>query len=81
MDAELLYYTTGEEIQIGDRVQYGGAYATVVVVSDGETCQTASGYEDYSGMERGLVVCDDDGTLSTLGETDERLVFVDRGTA
>ena len=41
MDAELLHYTSGEEIQLGDRVQYGGTFATVVVVSDGETYQTA----------------------------------------
>jgi len=27
------------------------------------------------------VVCDDDGTLNTLIDTDERLIFVDRGTA
>jgi hypothetical protein len=80
MDAELLNYTTGEEIQLGDRVQFGGTYATVVVVSNGETYQTASGYEDYAGIERGLMVCDDDGTLNTLSETDERLVFVERGT-
>ena len=80
MDAELLNYTTGEEVQLGDRVQYGGTYATVVVVSDGETYQTASGYEDYAGIERGLIVCDDDGTLSNLSDTDERLIFVERGT-
>ena len=80
MDAELLHYTTGEEVQLGDRVQYGGMFATVVVVSDGETYQTASGYEDYAGVERGVVVCDDDGTLNNINDTDERLVFVDRGT-
>jgi hypothetical protein len=80
MDAELLHYTTGEEVQLSDRVQYGGTFATVVVVSDGETCQTAPGYEDYSGVERGLMVCDDDGTLSTINDTDERLIFVDRDT-
>jgi hypothetical protein len=81
MDAELLHYTTGEEIQIGDRVQYGGTFATVVVVGDGDAYQLASGYEDYAGAERGLMVCDDDGTLNTLSDTDERLIFVERGTA
>jgi hypothetical protein len=81
MDADLLHYTSGEEVQLGDRVQYGGTFATVVVVSDGETSQTAPGYEDYSGVERGLMVCDDDGTLNTINDTDERLIFVDRGTA
>jgi hypothetical protein len=81
MDAELLQYTTGEGVQVGDRVQYGGTFATVVVVSDGETYQIAPGYEDYAGVERGLIICDDDGTLTTLNEMDERLVFVERGTA
>ena len=79
MDAEQLHYTTGEEIQLGDRVQLGGTFATVVVVSDGETYQTASGYEDYAGAERGVMVCDDDGTLTTVDDTDERLIFVERG--
>jgi hypothetical protein len=51
-----------------------------VVVSDGENYQLASGYEDYSGAERGLMVCDDDGTLNSISETDEQLVFVERGT-
>ena len=80
MDAELLHYTSGEDIQLGDRVQYGGTFATVVVVSDGENFQLASGYEDYSGAERGLMVCDDDGTLNSINETDEQLIFVGRGT-
>jgi len=79
MDAELLYYTSGEEVQLGDRVQFDGAYATVVVVSDGESYQLASGYEDYAGIERGVTICDDDGTLTTIDETDARLIFVDRG--
>jgi hypothetical protein len=26
------------------------------------------------------MVCDDDGMLNTLGDTDERLIFVERGT-
>ena len=80
MDAELLHYTSGEEVQLGDRVQFDGTLATVVVVSDGEDCQTAPGYEDYSGAERGLVICDDDGALNTVDDTDARLLFVDRGT-
>jgi len=80
MDAELLYYTSGEEVQLGDRVQFDGAYATVVVVSDGESYQLAPGYEDYAGIERGVTICDDDGTLTTIDETDARLIFVDRGT-
>ena len=81
MDAELLHYTSGEEIQVGDRVQYGGTFATVVVVSDGETYQLASGYEDHAGAERGVMICDDDGMLNSTDETDERLIFVERGIA
>ena len=81
MDAELLHYTSGEEILIGDRVQYGGLFATVVVVSDGDTYQLAPGYEDNAGAERGLMICDDDGTLNSISETDEQLTFVGRGTA
>ena len=80
MDDEPLHYTSGEEIQIGDRVQFGGTFATVVVVSDGESYQLASGYEDYAGVERGLTICDDDGMLTTVDDTDERLVFIERGT-
>ena len=79
MEAALLHYTSGEEIQIGDRVQFSGNYATVVVVSDGETYQLASGYEDYAGIERGLTICDDDGLLTTIADTDERLTFIERG--
>ena len=41
----------------------------------------ALGCEDYAGAERGLMICDDDGTLTTANETDERLVFAERGTA
>ncbi len=80
MDAEQLHYSTGEEVQLGDRVQFDGAFATVVVVSDGETYETAPGYEDYAGVERGLTVSDDDGQLSTIDDADARLVFVERGT-
>jgi len=80
MDAEQLFYTSGEEIQIGDRVQFDGTFATVVVVSDGENYLTAPGFEDYAGIERGLTVSDDDGTVTTIGDMDARLIFVDRGT-
>lgn len=80
MDEEPLHYTSGEEIQIGDRVQHAGIFATVVVVSDGETYQTAPGYEDYAGAERGVTIVDDDGELVTVDDTDERLIFVERGT-
>ena len=81
MDEQPLQYTTGEEVQLGDRVQHAGTFATVVVVSDGETYQTAPGYEDYAGIERGVMICDDDGGLLSVDDTNERLVFVERGSA
>ena len=78
MDAAPLLYTTGEEVHLGDRVQYCANFATVVFISDGENYEYANGYEDYVGSDRGLMICDDDGTLNTLGETDAQLVFVGR---
>jgi hypothetical protein len=81
MDVDMLRYTSGEEVQVGDRVQHAGKYATVVVVSDGEDSQTAPGYEDHAGMDRGLTICDDDGETLNVDDTDERLVFIERGTA
>jgi hypothetical protein len=79
MDAQPLLYATGEDPHIGDRVQYKGTYATVVFVSDGDSEESAPGYEDYTGSPRGLVICDDDGEVMALGEPDSLLVFVDRG--
>jgi hypothetical protein len=79
MDPVSLQYLTGEEIHAGDRVQYSGTYATVVFVSDGDTEESSPGYEDYRGTSRSVVVCDDDGVTTVLGEPDERLYFVERG--
>jgi len=79
MSPVLMQYLTGEEIHAGDRVQYGGTYATVVFVSDGESEQAAPGYEDYRGTTRGVVLCDDDGVTTDVGEPDEKLCFLDRG--
>jgi hypothetical protein len=79
MDSPSLLYASGEAVHAGDRVQYGADYATVVFVSDGEHDEAVPGYEDYSGADRGVVICDDDGTLTTLGEPDERLNLVGRG--
>jgi hypothetical protein len=78
MEAGPLLYTTGEEVHAGDRVQYCAGFATVVFVSDGESYEYSNGYEDHVGADRGLIICDDDGTLNTLGEPDEQLVFVGR---
>ncbi len=79
MDNEPLRYITGEEIHAGDRVQYQGIYGNVVFVSDGATEEYSPGYEDHIGSERGLIVCDDDGGTTTLGEPDDLLSFIDRG--
>ena len=78
MDAASLLYVTGEEVHAGDRVQYCSNFGTVVFVSDGENYEYSPGYEDYAGSERGLMICDDDGSLNTLSEANEQLVFVGR---
>jgi hypothetical protein len=78
MESAPLLYLTGEEVHAGDRVQYRASYATVVFVSDGENYEYSTGYEDHAGADRGLIVCDDDGGLETLGEPNEELVFVGR---
>ena len=77
MDATL-YYISGEEVHAGDRVQRMGDYATVVFVSTGESEEFAPGYEDYTGSDRGILLCDDDGATTFIGDPDEQLVFVDR---
>jgi hypothetical protein len=79
MDSEPLEYTTGEGLHAGDRVQYNGTYATVVFVSNGDTEESSPGYDDYSGSSRGVVLCDDDGVTTQLGEPDARLIFIERG--
>lgn len=81
MESASLLYTSGEEVHAGDRVQYRGTFATVVVVSDGESYELATGYEDHAGAERGVIICDDDGSLTTLNEYDEQLIFVEHGQA
>jgi len=78
MDSDLLHYITGEEIHAGDRVQRKGEYATVVFVSNGEVEEFAPGYEDYTGSDRGVMICDDDGEVNFIGEPDEMLEFIDR---
>jgi hypothetical protein len=78
MLSEPILYSSGEEVHAGDRVQYDGTFATIVFVSDGETEELQAGYEDLSGASRGLVLRDDDGSTTQLGEPDERLCFVDR---
>jgi hypothetical protein len=79
MDSERLAYLTGEEVHAGDRVQYKGAFATVVFVNDGENEEFSPGYEDYAGSDRGIMICDDDGATTFIGYPDEMLSFLDRG--
>lgn len=78
MDSDQLLYLSGEEVKAGDRVQLAGNYATVVFVSNGDAYEFMPGYEDYAGTDRGMVICDDDGELTTLSEPGAELVFVDR---
>jgi len=78
MDSDSLHYFSGEEVHAGDRVQYRGNFATVVFVSNGEAEEFSPGYEDYTGSDRGIMVCDDDGGTTIIGEMDENLSFVDR---
>jgi hypothetical protein len=79
MDSDSLHYMSGEEVHAGDRVQYRGNFATVVFVSNGETEEFSPGYEDYTGSDRGIMVCDDDGGTTLISEADENLSFIDRG--
>ncbi len=79
MNTDQLHYITGEEVHAGDRVQHKGDYATIVFVSNGEAEEFSPGYEDYAGSDRGIVLCDDDGETSLIGDADEMLEFIDRG--
>ncbi len=78
MNSEL-HYVSGEEVHAGDRVQHKGEYATVVFVSDGESEEFSPGFEDHTGSERGVMIADDDGAVTYIGEPDEMLTFLDRG--
>jgi hypothetical protein len=79
MNTDFLHYVSGEEVHAGDRVQYRGSYATVVFVTTGETEEFAPGYEDRAGSDRGIVLCDDDGSTTSIGDPDEMLSFEARG--
>jgi hypothetical protein len=79
MDYEPLHYLTGEEIHAADRVQYRGEYARVVFVSNGETEEFSPGYEAHTGADRGLILCDDDGSINSISDPDGMLTFLDRG--
>lgn len=74
-----LHYLSGEEIHAGDRVQYGLTYGTIVFVSDGTNEEFVPGYAEYTGSDRGVMFCDDDGDTKFLESEDLSLSFVDRG--
>ncbi len=76
MNEDRLHYPTGEEVHAGDRVAYGGKTATVAFVSDGDSGEFLPGYEDYTGYERGIMLCDDDSALTFLHEDDDQLELV-----
>jgi hypothetical protein len=78
MTPGFLKYSSGEDVLLGDRVEYGGTVATVVFMTDGESCESSPGYEDYAGVDPGLLICDDDGGVTQLGEPDDRLLFMER---
>jgi hypothetical protein len=78
MDSELLHYPAGGEVHLRDRVRYHDNFATVVCVTDGDNAEFSPGYEDYSGFDRGIMICDDDGTVTSIKESDDQLVFVGR---
>jgi len=79
MDSDHLHYISGQEVHAGDRVQHKGSYATVVFVSDGENEEFSPGYEDYTGSDSGILLCDDDGATAFISGPDDMLEFVDRG--
>ena len=71
-----MHYLSGEEIILGDRVQYKGTVATVVFISDGTGGEFAPGYADYAGYEPGLMIADDDGDTTFIRDPDEYLDFL-----
>jgi hypothetical protein len=78
MSTPLLQYISGEEVHAGDRIQFKELYGTVVFVNHGESEESQPGYEDNSGREPGVVICDDDGETSDVGLPNEYLSFLGR---
>jgi hypothetical protein len=78
MQCELPYYLSGGHVHAGDRVRYKGSTATVAFVSDGEEGEFSPGYADYHGHEAGIMLCDDDGTMTFIPEPNEDLELVRR---
>jgi hypothetical protein len=78
MKPVLPYYLGGGEVHAGDRVRYRGELANVAFVSDGDNGEFLPGYEEYSGHESGLMLCNDDGDTTFIPEPTEDLEFVRR---
>ncbi len=78
MSLEVLYLT-GDPVCPGDRIQHRGTYGRIVFVTDGDVFQAEPGYDSYAGSERGLMICDDDGSLTFLSEPDDQLELIGRG--
>jgi hypothetical protein len=76
MKVDFPHYVTGQEVRAGDRVRYGEAMATVVIVSDGDSGEFAHGYEDYFGGQAGITLSNDDGELTFLAEPGEDLELI-----
>jgi len=70
------HYLNGEGIHVGDRVRYKGTAGNIVFISDGEGGEFSPAYAEYDGCEAGIMVCDDDGTLTTFTEPDENLELI-----
>jgi hypothetical protein len=75
-EQEITRYFGGGPVRLGDRVRHHEGFATVVFISNGEREAYLSGYEDYSGYEAGVVICDDDGETTVLREEDPDLEMV-----
>jgi hypothetical protein len=78
MNSEQLFYLSGEVVHAGDRIQYDTIYGTVVFVNHGDSEESLPGYEDNTGADPGVVICDDDGETTAVGYPSERLTFIER---
>jgi hypothetical protein len=78
-------YLSGEEIHIGDRVQYGQCFATILLVVDREEWpagETEEGRQYWrTEWKSGFLLKQDPGARLFLPEADEDLTFVSRGPA
>jgi hypothetical protein len=75
-------YYSGEEIHIGDRVEFCGCPASITLVIDREEWPTSEGADSRAWWRAehrsGFVVRQDAGAEIILPEADEDLIFVSR---